>query len=260
MGVISVLYVLIGLALRRSSSISNTNSSASHHSPHHLCNQAKTNSIQRTNNSIVLDNNSSPTATLIYNDNKSVTFCTTEKERKSSVLNSNEQLNLRNEQQNQYAKDKEINRNLNLPSTLKSIKQFNNNNSLRPSLDEQESIELNNNNHQTNNQLNHHHHPSKPSTPLFLNVSNDLIAHRPSDTTTTTLLSNSAIASTITPNSPVPAPTTAITISTGNAIHHHRNSQATSRRSVVKMLGKLHFLYITFRFLCMCIKHPVFVA
>ena len=259
MAVISVLYVLIGLELRRSSSISNTNSSASHHhnSPHHLCNQAtaaaaaaaatKQSAIQRNNNSIVLDNNSSPT-TLIYNESKSVTFYPTNEGRnRTNSLSSIDQQTKLNNYLN--TKDKEINKNLNSPSALKTIKQpphqqFSN---LKPSpIEKEELIELN------NNQLNQ----QKPSTPLFLkNINNGqttLTAHRPSDlmnSTHSTTLSTANL-NTLNPSTInlVSTPTTqAVTISTGNSIHHHRHHQAAaSRRSVIKMLGRLNFVVVFF--------------
>ena len=212
MAIILVLYGFIGLALRRSSSISNTNSSASHHhSPHHLCGQAakSPHSIQRSNNSILLDNSSSPTATLIYNDNKSVTFCTNNgkpNNRTNALINSGEQLDaksdqLRSDQLNNYLNknDKDVNslkNSLSSPSALKSMRQFNGSGNLRPSLNEQqELIELNNN--QVNSQLSgkssgksngkpngkSNHPNSKSSAPLFLSIHNGttLAAHRPSD-------------------------------------------------------------------------------
>lgn len=260
MAVISVLYILIGLALRRSSSISNTNSSASHHSPHHMCNQVKkankkakmANSVQRNNNSIVLDNNSSPTTTLIYNDSKSVTFCTNEKNR----TNSTEQIDLKadlnrndlksdqtklnnylNTEQNRLIKDKDETK-INSPST-KTTRTHN-----RPSIDEQELIEINNNH---------------KSAPLFLNINNGttLAAHRPSDLINSTTNINSTFNSSNTNNLNVLNPnhnstvntalTPTVTVSsgtTGNSIHHYRHNQAAaSRRSVLKMLGKLLFSF-----------------
>lgn len=211
MAIILVLYGFIGLALRRSSSISNTNSSASHHhSPHHLCGQAakSPHSIQRSNNSILLDNSSSPTATLIYNDNKSVTFCTNGKpnNRTNALINSSgEQLDtksdqLRSDQHNKLnnflnKNDKDVNslkNSLSSPSALKSMRQFNGSGNLRPSPNEQqELIELNNNqvnsqlsgkpNGKPNSKLNHQN--SKSSAPLLLSIHNGttLAAHRPSD-------------------------------------------------------------------------------
>lgn len=214
MAIILVLYLLIGLALRRSSSISNTNSSASHHhSPHHLCNQAAKSPhlIQRSNNSILLDNSSSPTATLIYNDSKSVTFCTNGKanSRSNALISAgSEQPDAKGDQLrpadpsgklNNYLNknDKDVNRlrnSLNSPSALKSMQPQFNAGQLRPSVDQQELIELNNNqvnsqlnskpptanqpSSQPNNQLN-----SKPSAPLLLSIHNGttLAAHRPSD-------------------------------------------------------------------------------
>lgn len=212
MAIILVLYVLIGLALRRSSSISNTNSSASHHhSPHHLCNQAtkSPHPIQRSNNSILLDNSSSPTATLIYNDSKSVTFCTNGKanSRSNTLISAgSEQLDAKSDQlrtadgksNNNYLNknDKDVNRlrnSLNSPSSALKQPQLAGG-QLRPSLDEQELIELNNN--QVNSQLNsksaignqpgsqpNNQPNSKPSAPLLLSIHNGttLAAHRPSD-------------------------------------------------------------------------------
>lgn len=247
--VIVTLYVLIGLALRRSSSISNTNSSASHyHSPHHLCNQTnlntKTNSMQRNNNSIVVDNNSSPT-TLIYND-KSVTFYTgLDKQRKNSILNSNEQL----DKSVQFKKDKDPNNRLSSPT--KTAKQT------RPSFDEQdELIELNNNNQNFN------------KSSLFLNINNgaSLTAHhRPSDIITTpnnlnspfnSSNSNNLNANNLNSASILTTPTTqAVTVSSaaaGNSssLHHrhHQTSTTTSRRSVIKMLGEFldYFFFLLF--------------
>ena len=277
MAIIVVLYVLIGLALRRSSSISNTNSSASHHhSPHHLCGQAAVRSphpIQRSNNSILLDNSSSPTTTLIYNDSKSVTFCTNGKQnsRTNALIDSGEQLDaksdqLRSDQQTKLnnflnKNDKDLNslrNSLSSPSALKSMRPFNGG-GLKSSLDEHELIELNNN--QPNGKPTPNQPNSKPSAPLLLSIQNGttLAAHRPSDlltnshpaanvsaTINSTLNSSAFNSCTLGPannhnlNSAI-SPTvnsaitpTAVAIPAGNSIHHHhRHHQAAASRRSV---------------------------